>query len=34
MAQFIVNHESPRITKLYDRQQDELSLDQVERSAI
>jgi hypothetical protein len=28
------NHESPRTTKLYDRRQDEISLDEVERIAI
>jgi site-specific recombinase XerD len=33
-AQHIVNHESPRTTKLYDRRQDEISLDEVERIAI
>jgi integrase/recombinase XerD len=33
-AQFIANHESPRTTKLYDRRQDEVSLDEVERIAI
>ena len=33
-AQFIANHESPRTTKLYDRRQDEISLDEVERIAI
>jgi hypothetical protein len=27
-------HESPRTTKLYDRRQDEVSLDEVERIAI
>ena len=30
----IANHESPRTTKLYDRRQDEISLDEVERIAI
>ena len=30
-AQHIANHESPRTTKLYDRRQEELSLDEVER---
>jgi site-specific recombinase XerD len=34
MAQHIANHESPRTTKLYDRRQDEISLDEVERIAI
>jgi integrase/recombinase XerD len=33
-AQHIANHESPRPTKLYDRRQDEISLDEVERIAI
>jgi integrase/recombinase XerD len=33
-AQHIANHESPRTTKLYDRKQDEISLDEVERIAI
>ena len=33
-AQHIANHESPRTTKLYDRWQDEISLDEVERIAI
>jgi integrase/recombinase XerD len=33
-AQNIANHESPRTTKLYDRRQDEISLDEVERIAI
>ena len=28
------NHESPRTTKLYDRRQDEISLDEVERILI
>ena len=32
-AQHIANHESPRTTKLYDRRQDEISLDEVERIA-
>jgi integrase len=31
-AQHIANHESPRTTKLYDRRQDEISLDEVEPS--
>jgi integrase/recombinase XerD len=34
IAQQIANHESPRTTKLYDRRQDEISLDEVERIAI
>ena len=33
-AQHIANHESPRTTKLYDRRQDEISLDEVERISI
>ena len=33
-AQPIANHESPRTTKLYDRRQDEISLDEVERRLI
>lgn len=33
-AQQIANHASPRTTKLYDRRQDEISLDEVERIAI
>ncbi len=33
-AQHIASHESPRTTKLYDRRQDEISLDEVERIAI
>ena len=33
-AQHIANHESPRTTKLYDRRQEEISLDEVERIAI
>jgi integrase/recombinase XerD len=33
-AQQIANHESPRTTKLYDRREDEISLDEVERIAI
>jgi len=33
-AQQIANHESPRTTKLYDRPQDEISLDEVERIVI
>ena len=34
VAQQIANHESPRTTKLYDRRQEEISLDEVERIAI
>ena len=34
VAQHIANHESPRTTKLYDRRQDEIALDEVERIAI
>ena len=34
IAQKIANHESPRTTKLYDRRQDKLSLDEVERIRI
>jgi site-specific recombinase XerD len=33
-AQQIAAHESPRTTKLYDRRDDEISLDEVERIAI
>ena len=33
-AQTIGNHASPRTTKLYDLRSDEISLDEVERSAI
>jgi hypothetical protein len=33
-AQYIANHESPRTTKLYDRRQDEISLDEVEKISI
>ena len=33
-AQHIAKHESPRTTKLYDRRQDEIALDEVERIAI
>ena len=33
-AQHIANHASPRTTMLYDRRQEELSLDEVERIAI
>jgi hypothetical protein len=34
VAQHIANHESPRTMKLYDRRQDEISLDEIERIAI
>ena len=30
----LANHESPRTTKLYDRRQDEISLDEVEKILI
>ena len=33
-AQHIANHSSPRTMKLYDRRQDEISVDEVERIAI
>jgi integrase len=33
-AQQIANHESPRTTKLYDRRNDEISLDEVEKISI
>jgi len=33
-AQQIANHESPRTTKLYDRRQDEISLDEVGKVSI
>jgi integrase len=33
-AQQIANHESHRTTKLYDRRQDEISLDEVEKISI
>jgi integrase len=33
-AQHIANHESPRTTKLYDRREEEISLDEFERIAI
>jgi len=33
-AQAIAAHESPRTTKLYDRRDDELTLDGVERITI
>jgi integrase len=34
MAQAIAAHESPRTTKLYDRRQDQLTLDEIERIRI
>jgi hypothetical protein len=34
VAQQIANHGSPRTTKLYDRRQDEISLDEIERITI
>jgi integrase len=34
MAQHIASHESPRTTKLYDRREEEISLDEVERIVI
>ena len=34
VAQQIANHESPRTTKLYDRRQDEISLDEIERIIV
>jgi hypothetical protein len=34
VAQQIADHESPRTTKLYDRRQDEISLDEIERITI
>jgi integrase/recombinase XerD len=34
VAQQIANHESPRMTKLYGRRNDEISLDEIERIAI
>jgi hypothetical protein len=34
VAQQIANHESPRTTRLYDRRQDEISLDEIERITI
>lgn len=34
MAQAIAAHESPRTTKLYDRRQDQLTLDEIERILI
>jgi hypothetical protein len=33
-AQQLANHESARTTKLYDRRDDKLSLDEVERITI
>ena len=33
-AQQIANHESPRTTKLYDRREEEISLDEVEQIVI
>jgi integrase len=33
-AQAMANHSSPRTTKLYDRRDEEISLDEVERIAI
>jgi site-specific recombinase XerC len=33
-AQVLANHASPRTTKLYDRRQDEISLDEVEKISI
>jgi len=33
-TQYGLNHESPRTTKLYDRRQDEISLDEVEKISI
>jgi site-specific recombinase XerD len=33
-AQQIANHESPRTNKLYDRRQDEISLDEVDKISI
>jgi integrase len=33
-AQAIAGHESPRTTKLYDRTDDELTLDEIERIRI
>ena len=34
VAQHLANHESPMTTKLYDRRQDEISLDEVEKILI
>ena len=33
-ARMIANHASPRTTKLFDRRSDEISLDEVEKTAI
>ena len=33
-AQAMANHSSPRTTKLYDRREEEISLDEIERIAI
>jgi site-specific recombinase XerD len=33
-AQTIANHSSPRTTKLYDRREEEISLDEIERIII
>ena len=33
-AQQIANHASPRTTKLYDRRQDKMSLDEVDKISI
>ena len=33
-AQQLANHESPRTTKLYDRRNEEISLDEVEKISI
>ncbi len=33
-AQKMANHESAKATKLYDRREDELTLDEVERISI
>ena len=33
-AQLIAGHESPRTTKLYDRTDDQLTLDEIERITI
>jgi integrase/recombinase XerD len=34
VAQQIADHKSPRTAKLYDRRQDEISLDEIERIAV
>src|SRR5260221_13858001 len=34
VAEQIANHESPRTNKVYDRPQDEISLEEIERIAI